>query len=276
MDHNKTQHNRKYQEKRRRLLGIPTRQHVKSANASNFIDQALKIHGSAYSYSRVNYTGASNKVEITCLLHGGFFQSPTAHIHGEQGCPSCATLKRLSSRKRKTQKQFVIEATKKHGKLYSYGMARYINLKTKVDIICNVHGLFAQTPKAHLRGQGCPSCANERRAAIYESHGERKISEWLTSAGLIFQKQKTYGDCKHKLLLRFDFYIPQSNVLIEFDGEQHYSFIPKFHKNQDGFKLMQTRDSIKTAYANKNGIELIRIPWNKTHKIAHILQKVLV
>lgn len=64
---------------------------------------------------------------------------------------------------RKTTKQFILEAKKKHDDKYDYSKVEYINISTKVCIICPEHGEFWQTPSNHLQGQGCKQCSLERR-----------------------------------------------------------------------------------------------------------------
>ena len=57
--------------------------------------------------------------------------------------------------KKKTKEQFIEEAYKVHGNKYDYSKVEYINSKTKVCIICPIHGEFLKTPNKHLLGQGC-------------------------------------------------------------------------------------------------------------------------
>lgn len=44
---------------------------------------------------------------------------------------------------------------------YDYSQVDYVNMHTKVKIICPIHGSFEQTPINHLHGQGCPKCAGK-------------------------------------------------------------------------------------------------------------------
>ena len=60
--------------------------------------------------------------------------------------------------KLKSNKEFIQEAMKVHGELYDYSTTKYINAKTKVVIKCKIHGDFIQSPRTHLRGQGCRLC----------------------------------------------------------------------------------------------------------------------
>ena len=69
--------------------------------------------------------------------------------------------------------KFIEKAIKKHGLRYDYSKVEYINSTTKVKITCPTHGVFLQTPQAHVRGDGCPLCANNRRGKTLKlSKGE--------------------------------------------------------------------------------------------------------
>ena len=69
------------------------------------------------------------------------------------------------------------------------------------------------------------------------------------------------------MVLRYDFFIPSKNTLIEFDGEQHYKFFPKFHRDIADFEVMQKRDKIKDRFAQDNNLTLVRILWNEMKQI---------
>ena len=63
-------------------------------------------------------------------------------------------------RKRKTTEEFIAKAEQIHGARYTYSKVNYIDAKTKVIIICPIHGDFEQTPNNHLSGKGCKNCIN--------------------------------------------------------------------------------------------------------------------
>jgi glutaredoxin len=52
------------------------------------INRFINIHGDKYDYSKVEYRGMSEKIEIICSIHGSFLQSPSHHAEG-CGCPKC-------------------------------------------------------------------------------------------------------------------------------------------------------------------------------------------
>lgn len=131
--------------------------------------------------------------------------------------------------------------------------------KRKIEIICNKHGSFWQLPINHLRKTGCPTC----RA----SKGEIEIENFLKSNNINFQFQKKFNECKNKKMLPFDFYLPEFNILIEYDGEQHYKVITwskNKHKNEQKFIDTKYKDSIKNNFAKTNNIKLIRIKYNES------------
>ena len=68
--------------------------------------------------------------------------------------------------------KFIEKAKNRHGDKYDYSKVEYINSTTKVCIICKEHGEFWQTPQGHVRGQGCPKCANIKRGDTFRSDGD--------------------------------------------------------------------------------------------------------
>ena len=121
-------------------------------NVNEFIEEAKKIHNNKYDYKLVEYKNEKEKIKIICQKHGEFLQSPEKHLRG-QGCPKC------NKTNKKTTKDFIVLAEKKHNNKYDYSKVLYKNTETKVCIICKKHGEFWQTPHSHLKGNGCPFCS---------------------------------------------------------------------------------------------------------------------
>lgn len=260
------------EENRRRKNGILTKEQIRIINFSNFIQQSNKIHNFKYDYSLVEYKNGNSKVIIICPIHDKFHQLPFAHKTG-QGCNECAKIQRPLS-KRKSLEKFIQEAQNIHSDFYSYDKSLYQTTHIKICIICPKHGEFLQTPKAHLKGQGCPLCANTLRNNFHKSKGERIIEYFLDNNKIFYEKQKIFKDCKYILPLPFDFYLPHYNLLIEFDGSQHSKFTKKYHKNLEQFEISKKRDHIKTNFAISNGFKFLRIsdkPRNKQKYIEEIL-----
>jgi len=118
----------------------------------------FKIHGSKYDYSKADYYNSHSELSIICKVHGMFKMRAYEHRSGK-GCPQCAnTLKEKYRDKRMSQKDFIERSLKVHGDKYDFSEAEYLNLHSKVFIICKEHGDFYISPVVFLKGRGCPSC----------------------------------------------------------------------------------------------------------------------
>ena len=217
----------------------------KNRSNKNFIKNASILHGNKYEYTEVNYINNKTKVNIICREHGIFEQTPNSHLM-ERGCPSCV---------KSNSKDFIEKSNLIHNGKYDYSIVEYKNARTKIDIICNIHGIFKQTPANHLNGNGCPICRC--------SKGELKIIKILKDNNIKYIPQYTFDDCKYKNKLPFDFYLPDYNTCIEYNGEQHYQVIEGWG-GIDNFKLRQIRDKIKKEYCLINNIPLITISYKET------------
>ena len=225
---------------------------------NEFKEKAKTIHGNKYDYRLVDYINYDTKVKIICSVHGEFQQTPSNHLKGKD-CELCSFVKRKTKTLEFKEKAKII-----HGNKYDYRLVDYLGFDTKVKIICSVHGEFQQTPQNHLKGQNCPFCK--------ESKGENKIRDLLNYNQIHFIPQHRFPDCKNKIKLPFDFYLPDYNTCIEFNGIQHYKPIDYFG-GEKRFKEQQKTDTIKKYYCEKNKIKLIVIKYNENvNKITKILK----
>lgn len=90
------------------------------------------------------------------------------------------------------------------------------------------------------------------------SLGELAIQQVLESLNIYFKEEYQFKDCIYEAPLRFDFYLPDYNCCIEYDGIQHFKRTTFSH---DNFEIRQKRDNIKNQYCQNNNITLIRIPY---------------
>jgi len=65
-----------------------------------FVEKAKAIYGDLYDYSKVNYKGCTEEVEIICSKHGPFWKIASNHLHYKQGCPVCS----MGTRRKKKKK----------------------------------------------------------------------------------------------------------------------------------------------------------------------------
>jgi very-short-patch-repair endonuclease len=243
-----------------KLCGYIRNSESKKLGVKVFIQKAKATHRDKYDYSLVEYIRNDIKVKIICKEHGVFQQKPMSHMVGH-GCGSCTSTYKL------TTNEFIKRACKVHGDKYDYSQVEYVNSVTKVKIICASHGMFKQVAGVHvLQAQGCPKCN--------ASKGENKIWKYLMNSGISFKTQKRFLNCRHKHPLPFDFYIPHLNLLIEFDGEQHFNPNPAFG-GEKALKATQKKDTIKTVFAKEHGFNLLRIPYTEYDRIEEILSEAL-
>jgi hypothetical protein len=228
-----------------------------------FIKKAKEIHGDKYDYSLSEYKNSHTKIKIICPKHGIFEQKPNNHL-SKQDCYKCGEIIRSNNKILKAKNSFIEKAKKTHGDKYDYSLVKYINCRSKIKIICLKHGIFKQSPHSHINNHGCPDC--------YISKGEFKIKEILNNKNINFIFQKSFDNCKNEnnKKLKFDFYLPKQNILIEYDGKQHYEPIEYFG-GLSSFKITNEYDNIKNNYAKNNNIKLIRIPYYKYKIINKIL-----
>ena len=224
--------------------GCPKCSKTIKTTVNKFIEQAKKIHGGKYDYSLINYINAKTKIIIICPTHGQFTSTPSSHIHQKTGCSKC------SEKYKYTNKEFIDKAKNIHLDRYDYTKVNYKNNYTKITIICPIHGEFKQTPSNHLSGKGCEICCNSQNETI--------ISTFLKNKGIRFIAQHKFPDCKNIKLLPFDFYLPDYNMCIEYNGKQHYKPIT-FFGGEIGYKKQKKRDQIKINYCSINNIRLIII-----------------
>lgn len=222
----------------------------KTLTTEEFVKRAKNVHGDTYDYSKVKYNGAHKKIKIICSLHGEFEQTPDRHLYG--GCNKCAR-EEWGIKKTLTTDDFIERANSIHEFRYNYSLVNYNHGHEKVKIICPEHGEFEQMPINHLSGKGCLICNI--------SKGEKIIRKWLLENKVKFVSQKKFKDCRNNLPLPFDFYLPEHNACIEFDGRQHFESIKHFG-GDDGFKKRLINDNLKNEFCKKNKIDLYRIKYN--------------
>lgn len=150
-----------------------------------FISKSIIIHGDKYDYSKTEVNGTSNKVIITCPIHGEFEQFPHNHIKGH-GCPKC------SGKHRYNTSEFIEKASAVHNNLYTYPEdLQYLSTHIPVKILCKKHGEFWQTPANHLRGQGCPKCRVDKVIKAKTKSTEEFIAKAKSIHGNKYDYSKT-------------------------------------------------------------------------------------
>jgi very-short-patch-repair endonuclease len=223
----------------------------KCANGNDldtFIKKAKTIYGNnKYDYSKVKYFNINTDVTIVCKIHGDFIIKPYHFLYEKNGCIYCSTntYKDLSF--------FENDANKIHNFKYKYSIINNLNKNSYINITCPYHGKFKQRIRSHIYDKcGCPICN--------ESKGEKEISIFLDRIKIKYIRQFKFDDCRNINKLPFDFYLPDLNICIEYDGEQHFNSINYFGGNER-YEFIKINDSIKNKYCIDNEIKLIRISY---------------
>lgn len=220
-----------------------------------FIEKAAEKHNHKYDYSKSAYKNNKTKICIICPKHGEFWQKPNDHLNGH-GCPECA--KEYKAAKRSMGKsEFIKRAQKEHGDKYDYSKVVYKNNSTKVCIICPIHGEFWQKPNSHLSGEGCPKCRM--------SHLERETTNVLNKYHINYEVQKRFDwlISNRGYRMPLDFFLPNYNVAIECQGEQHYFYMKRGYFTKDIVDKIKQRDKLKRELCETNGIHVHYIKYDE-------------
>jgi hypothetical protein len=77
-----------------------------------------------------------------------------------------------------------------HGDTYDYSLVEYVNSKTKVKIICKIHGIFEQTLDGHSVGKGCNECGKLKRAVSRTLDKDKAVDEMRSKHNSFYDYSK--------------------------------------------------------------------------------------
>mgnify|MGYP003571244943 CR=1 FL=1 len=196
------------------------------------------------------YNGMNNKVNVRCKICGKEYKVTPNNLLKGNKCKNCLKIKR-------TYKKEEIE--NKLDKISIIG--EYKNTHTKTLFECNkCKHQWSALPSSILYGTGCPNCCL--------SKGEKYIKQFLEDKNIIFEQQKRFLDLfykNYKNKLSYDFYLPDYNLLIEYNGKQHYQPINRFG-GEESFIEQQNRDKLKIQYAKDKNLNLLIIKYDEDIK----------
>jgi len=177
-----------------------------------FLFGATKTHGDKYDYCQVEFKGAREPVQIRCKKHDyKFNQAPQAHVSGK-GCIKCG-FESTRAKQVCSKEDFVVKAKAVHGEKYDYSAVEYLNVSTKIKIICKSCGSkFIQSPNAHLVGKGCVTCNKTGYDAtkpgyLYVMRGETFVKIGITNKNPEIRLKSIRKSCNEHVSLYFHFLI---------------------------------------------------------------------
>ncbi len=206
------------------------------------------------------YINSKTKIKVQCVCCGKYFYMRADSILEGRGHGSCVQ-KNLERKPLKTQEEFVEQLKKTNDNIIPLGT--YTRGKDKMTFKCLICQKTWESRTEHVvfGDSGCPHCKT--------SKGEQRVERYLSENKIDYNKQHIFKDCKDKSYLPFDFYLPNYNTCIEYDGEQHIR--PAF--GEERFYKTVLHDTMKNNYCRLNNINLIRIPHTDFDKIEAILNK---
>ena len=243
--------------------GIARRADKKRKSLEDFIAEAKAVHGEAYDYRDFIYVTNHTPGIIICSNpdHKPTPITPAHHLAG-QGCSECGEEARDKWRRSSGHdtESWIAKARELHGDRYDYSQTKYTGYDCAITIKCDDHGLFVLEPAyQHIeteRRRGCGVCASR------ESTHSIAIGQWLTEKEYNFIKEWSHPECRDLKVLRFDYFLPDFNACIEYDGDQHFRLGPWGHDDEDiqyRFIMGRRRDAIKSLWCMDNSVRLIRV-----------------
>lgn len=251
----------------------------KKTSEKNLFKRQEYLYNSALEFcNSKGYTLITKKEDIKDSNTRAYYECPKHGIHNSKiyslllgfGCPECA-YEENGVKSRLAIEQVNEEISRYGGTWINKEDYKGWNAKN-LQILCPICGeLFITSFNSFIKhgGQFCPECSK------CKSKGEKSISMYLENKGIMFIAQHRFDECKDKYPLPFDFYLPDLNVCIEFNGIQHYKPVGYFGGNIT-FIRQKKHDDIKNNYCANNKIKLIIIPYWDFPNIESILNKELL
>lgn len=220
------------------------------------VERLKKQVGEEYTYIS-GFTNMANKTSVfrhnTCGKE--FLVAPKMFLGVKQTrCPYCSNKNRGAYLRDENYLQNILKKVS-DGKDYKWLEKYNYDNKEKLEILhltCNRS--YKVRPNDFQQGYRCPYCAEEAK----ESKGVSKIKEILQENNVKYEIEKTYNNLKYKDNLKIDFTI--GNILIEYDGSQHFS--EKLSFSKESYEKTKIRDSYKNEWIKNNEYIFIRIPYD--------------
>lgn len=152
---------------------------------------------------------------------------------------------------------------------------------TKILLKCNIHNrIFEISIPNFIKNEinlSCPECliGSKNHSSVNEKYCYSLISKYYNCEINLQQLFKVYDNvCKKSRKIYVDFYIKELNLIIEYDGVQHFNFNKYYHRNNYAKFINQVnRDNCLNNYCKKNNINLLRIPYVDNNRLEEVIEK---
>lgn len=201
-----------------------------------------------------------NMISFTCTKCGRRNTKEVANfLRQKDNCGYCE-----GAKESKDTDSFISQLREKFGCRFEL-LNEYKNTKTNIRIKCTRCGFIRDIkPNSLLQSGYCPKCDTKG------SRGEKVISSFLEENNYEFETQKYFSEWNIGVHY-FDFYIPSKNLVIEYQGIQHYEFNSFFHKNQEDFENRKKKDLLKKQKAKEHGLNYVSIHYSLFLQLFSIL-----
>ena len=226
---------------------------------------------------------ATNSLKYICPKHRnkGIQKISLCHLESGRGCYWCGReVTEAAHRNAFNPEKILSDKQLCKEKGFQYIESKTINGKASIGFICHDHtevGIQYMT-RGNMRREnivGCKYCLDKKKYKF--SKGEKKIREYLDNKKYLHIDQYVFDDCKDKTYLPFDFYLPEKNLIIEYDGQHHFAPVTfngiTQEEAQNNHEATKYHDKIKDKYCADNGIQIIRIPYWDYKNIDTILNQ---
>lgn len=151
---------------------------TKAFSHEHFISLLKEYYSDKYTFDKVLYRGAGNKITVTCKVHGDFITYASSFLNSEEfsGCKKCREEKRARLKKLQSVKKvkrvsenphrdtLIRLCNKNHENRYDYSATEYSGVEETIEVRCPAHGLFTTDAARHKRGHApCPVCRRNRQ-----------------------------------------------------------------------------------------------------------------
>lgn len=215
---------------------------ARKLTSEEFIKKSKEIHGDKYDYSLVEFKNVRGRIK---LIYDNVIYEQLAYAHLQGKSPDKTPFKI-------TNEDFIKKSIEIFGNIFDYSLVNCDGVKSKVKLLYDGK-VYEQVISDHLYG-------HLPRGIIKESKGITTIVDYLKNNNIEYVREYYYDDCKNINYLRFDFFLPKINTLIEYDGRQHFESVSIFG-GDEALKITQNNDKIKNEYCKKNRIPLLRISY---------------
>ena len=146
-----------------------------------------------------------------------------------------------------------------------FKVIKFSTMSEKALLKCKCGFSFTVLPISTLRARGikCPKCEKSR------SKAENYIENYLLKNKIFFEREKHFDWMEGRT--RYDFFIPDLGLIIEFHGQQHYEYTTHFYNSIEEWQAAKSRDNKKLELALSNGLNYLIIPYNFQNRLKEIL-----